>query len=214
VAVSWASDLLECYYGGAAALYERGAAPLERAGAIAIRARLAGSLAGRVIEIGCGTGLNFPHYIAEAEVTATELRHEFGIFAMERAQVARTRIAVSGADAQQLPFADARFDAALATLVFCSVPDPLRGLRELRRVLRPGAPAHFLEHVRSPRQGAALVQVACNPLWRWFTDGCELVRDTVSVIELAGFTIDDVRVCNLPIRGAALLPMREVYARA
>ncbi len=212
--MTWLSDRLERYYGGAAALYERTAAQLERAGAIAIRARLAGSLAGRVIEIGCGTGLNFPHYSPGAEVTATELRHEFRIFAMERAKVARARIAVSEADAQALPFADTRFDAALSTLVFCSVPDPLRGLRELRRVLRPGAPAHFLEHVRSPHPGAALAQFACNPLWRWMTDGCELVRDTVPAIEAAGFTIDDVRVCDLPMRGAALLPMREVYARA
>ena len=212
--MSWLSDRLERYYGGAAALYERTAAPLERAGAIAIRARLAGSLAGRVIEIGCGTGLNFPHYGPAAEVTATELRREFRVFATERAKVARARIAVSEADAQALPFADARFDAALSTLVFCSVPDPLRGLRELRRVLRPGAPAHFLEHVRNPHPAAALFQYACNPFWRWCTNGCELVRNTVPVIEAAGFTIEDVRVCDLPLRGAALLPMREVYARA
>jgi SAM-dependent methyltransferase len=201
-------------HGGMAALYEKFTQPMERAGLAAIRARLAGDLSGRVLELGCGTGLNFAHYTGVAEVTAVEPLDEFRTFATERARTACARIAVIEGDAQALPFADHSFDAALETLVFCSVPDARQGLAELRRVLRPGAPVRFFEHVRSERPAGALVQDVCNPLWRWVMDGCNLNRDTVSAIRTAGFDVEHVEAHDIRVPRSPRFPMREIHARA
>jgi ubiquinone/menaquinone biosynthesis C-methylase UbiE len=197
-------------YGGMAMLYERFTEPMERAGLTAIRARLAADLNGRILEVGCGTGLNFAHYPRAVEVTAIEPLEEFRTFAAERATQAQARITVQDGDAQALPFADASFDGALQTLVFCSVPDEAQGLLELRRVLRPGAPVRFFEHVRSPRAVGAAVQDIFNPVWRWAMDGCNINRDTVRTIEICGFQIDEVEVHDMP--GASIFPMRLLRA--
>ncbi len=199
--------------GGMAAFYEELAAPLEKGGVKAVRARLAGDLTGKVLELGCGTGLNFAHYRAGAEVTAIEPLDEFREFAAQRAAAATARIAVQDGDAQALPFADHSFDAGLATLVFCSVPVAARGLQELRRVLRPGAPVRLFEHVRSERPAGALLQDISNPLWRWMMDGCNLNRDTVAAIGAAGFRIEKVQAHNIRVPGAPNFPLREIYAR-
>jgi ubiquinone/menaquinone biosynthesis C-methylase UbiE len=201
-------------HGGIAVMYEKFTAPLERAGLAAIRARLAGDLTGCILEIGCGTGLNFPHYLATAEVTAIEPLEEFRVFAARRAQTVGARITVQEGDAQALPFADQSFDAAFETLAFCSVPDAAQGLRELRRVVKPGAPVRFFEHVRSAHPGVALVQDLTNPLWRWLMDGCNINRDTVAAIRAAGFTVDSVQTHALRVPQAPRFPMREIHARA
>jgi len=200
--------------GGMAAMYEQFAVGMEKAGMAAVRARLAGDLRGRVIEIGCGTGLNFSYYSADAEVTAIEPLAEFRLFAAERAKTVAARIEVQEGDAQELPFDDHTFDAALETLAFCSVPDADKGLRELRRVVKPGASVRFFEHVRSDHTAAALAQNAFNPLWRWLADGCNLNRDTVAAIRAAGFTVERVEARAIPIPRAPRLPFREIEARA
>lgn len=200
--------------GGMAAMYEQFAVGMEKAGMAAVRARLAGDLRGRVIEIGCGTGLNFSYYSADAEVTAIEPLAEFRLFAAERAKTVAARIEVQEGDAQELPFDDHTFDAALETLAFCSVPDADKGLRELRRVVKPGASVRFFEHVRSDHTAAALAQNAFNPLWRWLADGCNLNRDTVAAIRAAGFTVERVEARAIPIARAPRLPFREIEARA
>jgi SAM-dependent methyltransferase len=200
--------------GGVAAFYEALNAPLEQAGLRAVRARLAADLTGRVLEIGCGTGLNFPHYPPGAEVTAIEPLEEFRTFAAQRASAAAARIRVQDGDAQALPFADHSFDAALATLVFCSIAAAEHGLQEVRRVLRSGAPVRFFEHVRSERPFGALLQDISNPVWRRMMDGCNLNRDTVAAIRAAGFTIERVQAHELRVPRAPHFPMREVHARA
>lgn len=199
-------------YGGMAKLYEKMAEPMERAGLVEIRARLAADLHGRILELGCGTGLNFAHYSGAAEVIAIEPLDEFREMATERAKSATARITVQSGDAHCLPFPDASFDGAMQTLVFCSVADECQGLLELRRVLRPAAPVRFVEHVRSPRAAAAMLQDIANPLWRWATDGCNINRDTVRSIATCGFTIEDVQVRDLP--QASFFPIREVRAHA
>jgi ubiquinone/menaquinone biosynthesis C-methylase UbiE len=201
-------------HGGMAALYEKFTRPMEEAGLAAVRAALAADLSGRILELGCGTGLNFAHYPATAEVVALEPLDEFRVFAAARASSVVARITVVEGDAQALPFADHSFDAALETLVFCSVPDAPRGLRELHRVLRPGAPLRCVEHVRSPERIGAAVQDLFNPLWRWMMDGCNLNRDTVAAIGAAGFTIEQVRVHDWRVPRSPRFPMREIHARA
>ena len=211
--MSFFTRLMARRCGGMAAFYEELADGLERAGVTAVRARLAGDLTGKVIELGCGTGLNFAHYRAGAEVTAIEPLDEFRDFAAQRAAVAAARVHVQDGDAQALPFADHSFDAALATLVFCSIPSATRGLQELRRVLRPRAPVRFFEHVRSERRFGALLQDVSNPLWRWMMDGCNLNRDTVAAIRAAGFSIERVQAHDIRVPGAPNFPLREIHAR-
>jgi len=197
-----------------AAFYEALNRPLEEAGVTAVRARLAGSLTGHVLEIGCGTGLNFAHYGAGAKVTAIEPLEAFRSFATQRAATAAAPIEVQDGDAQRLPFPDHSFDAALVTLVLCSIPDAARGLHELRRVLRAGAPVRFFEHVRSERRLGAVVQDVCNPLWRRIMDGCNLNRDTVTAIRAAGFTVEYLQAFDFRIPHAPNFPFREVHARS
>ncbi|MFQ5666948.1 MAG: class I SAM-dependent methyltransferase [Candidatus Binatia bacterium] len=201
-------------HGGLAVLYEKFTHPMERAGVEAIRARLAGDLAGRVLEVGCGTGLNFKHYPAAAEVTAIEPLEEFRTFATERARAVDAHVTVQDSDAQALPFPDHAFDAALGTLVFCSVPNVLQGLQELRRVVRPGAPVRFFEHVRSERTLGATAQDLFNPLWRWLMDGCNLNRDTVAAIRTAGFEIVKIQAHRIDVPRSPRFPMREIHTRA
>jgi SAM-dependent methyltransferase len=201
-------------YGGSAQFYEALNRPLEEAGAATIRARLAGDLRGRVLELGCGTGLNFQYYPADVEVIAVEPLDEFREFAAARAEKAAARITVIEGRARALPFPDHTFDASLHTLVFCSVRDPLRGLRELRRVMRPGAPVRFFEHVRSERPLGALLQDIANPLWRRMMDGCNLNRDTVAAIRAAGFAIERVQAHDLRLPRTPHFPFREIHARA
>lgn len=201
-------------HGGMATLYEKFTRPMEEAGLGAVRAAMAGALSGRVLELGCGTGLNFQHYAPGVEVIAIEPLEEFRAFAAARARTVAARITVLDGDAQALPFADHSFDGALETLVFCSVPDAQQGLRELRRVLRPGAPVRCFEHVRSPARIGAAMQDLCNPLWRWAMDGCNLNRDTVTAIRATGFIVEQVRVHDLRAARAPRFPMREIHARA
>ncbi|MGD9763830.1 MAG: class I SAM-dependent methyltransferase [Candidatus Binatia bacterium] len=201
-------------HGGMACCYEHFTAALEHAGLAAIRAELAGALRGRIVEIGCGTGLNFRHYARGARVAAVEPLADFYRFAAGRADGGPAEIAVIAADAQALPFADATFDGALATLVWCSVPDAVRGLAELRRVLKPGAPLCCFEHVRSEHPALGLAQDLLNPLWRHFMDGCNLNRASLTAIRAAGFRIADVRAHALRGAGVPPLPMREIRARA
>ena len=100
----------------------------------------------RILEIGAGTGLNFAHYPPDAHGAATEPSREMLRRARQKTRPARLRLVQNSAEA--LPFADDSFDAAFATLVFCSVASPSKAFAELRRVVRPGGRVVLLEHVR------------------------------------------------------------------
>jgi ubiquinone/menaquinone biosynthesis C-methylase UbiE len=88
-----------------------------------------------------------------------------------------------------LPFPDRIFDTVVSSLVFCSIPDPKRGLGEVKRVLRPDGRLRMLEHVRAPGLHGRL-QDLFQPFWTRFTGGCHPNRDTESAVEAAGFRIE------------------------
>jgi ubiquinone/menaquinone biosynthesis C-methylase UbiE len=157
------------------------------------RETLAG-LRGRVIEIGSGSGPNFPHYPAEVtELVSVEPEANLRAKAIEAAGAANTPITVVDAIAERLPFEDASFDAAVAVLVLCSVPDQPAALGELHRVVKPGGELRFYEHVIGSSKRLATVQRAMAPGLAKVFGGCRADRDTGTAIEAAGFKLESYR---------------------
>jgi SAM-dependent methyltransferase len=175
-----------------ARLYARQAEHADELGLAERREALLDGLRGRIIEIGAGTGANLRHYPASvAEVVAVEPEPYLRRRLSEAATLGPTPVTVVDSLAEALPFEDASLDAAVASLVLCSVADPRRVLAELARVLRPGGELRFLEHVPSPRAGRRRVQRAADAtIWPRLSGGCHLGRDTEGDITAAGFVIE------------------------
>jgi ubiquinone/menaquinone biosynthesis C-methylase UbiE len=153
------------------------------------RTRVAGEARGRVLEIGAGTGFNFPYYSNAATVVATEPDPEMLRRADPRAR--RHGLELVPAPAERLPFPDESFDTVVASGVFCAVDDPMAAVAEVRRVLRPRGELRFWEHTRAQRSGRRLMQQALDPIhYRVFR--CHIGRDTLRLIEEAGFDIVEV----------------------
>jgi len=172
--------------------YTKFGAASEARGAQQHRQSLLAGLRGTAIEIGAGNGLNFPHYPESVtEVIATEpepyLRAE-----AERAAGAQRRIRVIDASAGAIPAGDESFDAAVASLVLCSVPSQAAALLEVKRVLRRGGELRFYEHVASKRPVLAFLEGMSNPLWQRMAAGCHLNRNTLEEIQAAGFVVEEV----------------------
>jgi ubiquinone/menaquinone biosynthesis C-methylase UbiE len=172
--------------------YARVSLRLDEQGMAAYRQRALAGLSGSVIEVGAGNGLNFPHYPAEVtRVLAVEPDPYLRGIAERQAGQAQVPITVADGVAEQLPAPDAGFDAAVLSVVLCSVADQGVALAELRRVVRPGGELRFLEHVRASTPGLRRVQRALDVtgLWPLFAGGCHVSRDTLAAIAGAGFTV-------------------------
>ena len=155
------------------------------------RGRLLQNVHGLVLEVGAGRGPNLDHYPRDARVVATEFNEESIALAQPRSNV-HARLA--SADIEHLAFPGNTFDAAVATLVFCSVERPVAGFREVRRVLKPGGQLHLIEHVRSRHEWLGRLQDKLNPRWNIWAEGCNLNRDTEANVRLAGFEVQVVSV--------------------
>jgi SAM-dependent methyltransferase len=155
------------------------------------RRRVCEGLAGEVVEIGFGSGLNVPFYPPEVERVAAVEPADVG-WRLAGKRVGATTIPVerSGLDGQSLPFPDDSFDAALSTWTMCTIPDIDAALRELRRVLKPGGELHFVEHGLAPDEPVQRWQHRLEPIQKRVFGGCHLTRPTVELLRGAGFTID------------------------
>ena len=151
--------------------------------------RLLGGLRGRVLEIGAGPGRELEFLGSDVRQLVAVEPNTFNLAGL-RAKAAELGRAVQPvvAAAEALPFADAVFDAAISSLVLCSVHDPAAAIAEVRRTLRTGGRFAFLEHVAAPR-GSWLrrVQRLVRPAWSALADGCQPDRETGRTIEGAGF---------------------------
>jgi ubiquinone/menaquinone biosynthesis C-methylase UbiE len=183
-----------------ARMYARLGPAMDKGGMAEHRAHLLSGLNGAVVEIGCGNGLNFAHYpAAVTRVLAVEPDPYLRRRAIAAASAAPVPIEVVDAVAERIPTPDASFDAAVACLVLCSVPDQGAVLGELRRVLRPGGTLRFLEHVRATTPGMVRFQrVADRTVWPLVAGGCHVSRDTEAAIGHAGFTRMDVTRFDFP----------------
>lgn len=154
-----------------------------------LREYTAGEAKGRVLEVGVGTGANFPYYQSVEHLVATDPDPFMLRRARKRARELGLTVQLSRCAAEALPFADAAFDTVVVTLVLCSVTDQARALAEVRRVLKPGGAFRFIEHVRAQDDRVARFQDLLTPVWRRFNAGCHLNRPTPANIIGAGFRI-------------------------
>lgn len=159
-----------------------------------IRRRVCAGLTGEVLEIGFGSGLNVGCYPpAVTAVTAVEPSDVGWRLAGPRVERSPVPVRRSGLDGQSLPFPDDSFDSALSTWTLCTIPDASAALREIRRVLRPGAVLHFVEHGRAPDAGVERWQHRLEPLNRRVAGGCHLSRPIDELVSGSGLRLEELQ---------------------
>lgn len=173
----------------------------------ALKREMFGGLPRTVLELGAGDGANFRYLAPGTRVIAIEPNVHMHRWLRARAARHGIHVDVRAATAEALPLADGTVDAVISSLVLCTVPDPVRALAEVRRVLRPGGRFWCIEHVAAP-EGTVLagLQRALRRPWRWLFEGCETCRDTARQLREAGFASVEVTPFTLPTVFAPIRP--------
>lgn len=154
----------------------------------AIRKQAITLATGKVLEVGVGTGKNLPYYREGCEVTGIDFSPGMLAKAKEKAHQAKVPVTLLEMNAQSMSFPDGTFDTVLATCVFCSVPDPVQGLREVRRVCEKNGKIILLEHVRSENPFLGWIMDILNPVSLHMI-GSNINRRTVKNVQIAGIDI-------------------------
>ena len=164
-----------------------------------LRSVVCEGLYGRVLEIGFGSGLNIRWYPEGVDqVDAVDPSEVAWQKSADRRLETTVPIGRVARDAERLGVADGTYDAALVTFTLCTIADPEAALREVRRVLKPGASLHFLEHGLSDDPDVIKWQLRLAPFQRRFAGGCHLTRDPAELIEQAGLTVRTLERGALP----------------
>lgn len=153
------------------------------------RKELLKDLKGEILEVGVGTGANLPYYPKSAKVIGIDFSPKMLEKAQERAKYARATIKLKEMDIQQMVFIDHTFDFVVSTCVFCSVPDPVLGLKEIQRVIKPEGKIMMLEHMRSENTFLGKIMDMINPMAVRMS-GANVNRKTIENIEKAGLEIE------------------------
>lgn len=151
---------------------------------------------GKILEIGVGTGKNFPHYPSGVGITGIDIAERMLVIARKRASELGLSFDLREGDVQGLDFPDRSFDTVVATFVFCSVPDPVQGLKELRRVVRPSGRILLLEHVRIDKPIIGWMMDRLNPLVVRVM-GANINRRTIENVKKAGLCIESIKHLGL-----------------
>jgi SAM-dependent methyltransferase len=164
-----------------------------------LRRAVCAGLAGRVLELGFGSGRNLAAYPSEVTsldaVEPSDLGWELSAARRDGSSIPIRR---AGLDGQRLSAADTSYDAVLTTFTLCTIPDAVRALEEVRRVLRPGGTLHFVEHGLAPDAGVARWQHRLDPLQRRVAGGCHLSRDIPALLRAAGLELTELEESYLP----------------
>ena len=154
---------------------------------------------GRVLEIGIGTGLNLAHYdkTKVQKIVGLDPALEMHRLARKRMKKAGLAVELSGLSAEKIPFDSCAFDTVLVTYTLCSIPDPVAALKEMRRMLAPGAKLIFCEHGLAPDASVRRWQDRLTPLWSKLGGGCHLNRDVPGLLKQAGLRSDDIQTMYL-----------------
>ncbi len=164
------------------------------------RATIVPKASGEVLELGVGTGLNLAHYDRRRVATVTGIdpcRTSVAMAARRAGDIGLPFEAIVGS-AQELPFADGRFDTVVSTYSLCTIPDPALALAEARRVLKPGGTLLYCEHVLSPQAGIGRWQNRLNRVWGCCFGGCNINRDVDRMICDAGFATEEATRSDFP----------------
>ena len=164
------------------------------------RSRIVPKAEGDVLELGCGGGINMQFYDPERIRSFAGLDPSPALLDASRAaaQAKGMTADIRGGVGEAMPFADSSFDTILVTFTLCSVDEQAQVLREMRRVLRPGGKALFLEHGRAPDDSVQKWQRRIEPLWKRIGGNCHLTRAITGAYEAAGFTIASADKAYMP----------------
>ncbi|MDF2891049.1 MAG: methyltransferase type 11 [Clostridia bacterium] len=188
------TEMIKRRYNRASFFYDFMEAPMEAMSLKSWRIEVMKDLKGKVLEVGVGTGKNIEYYPDGLDITAIDFSEKMLEKAKMKADAVKKQVDLKLMDAQQMDFSDNTFDTVFTTCVFCSVPDPIKGLMEIRRVCKSGGRIIMIEHVRSEKQVLGLIMDVLNPLVVNFY-GANINRRTLENISKAGY--DKVEVTNL-----------------
>jgi ubiquinone/menaquinone biosynthesis C-methylase UbiE len=154
------------------------------------RSELVPRARGTVLEVGAGSGLNLPFYDRRVErLYALDPSEALLNMARKKARRAPFPVELLARSGEDIPLADGAVDTVVVTWALCTIPDPAKALREMRRVLKPQGMLLFAEHGLAPDAGVRAWQHTLNPGWRRVAGGCNLDRNTADLIRASGFGI-------------------------
>ena len=155
---------------------------------------------GIVLEIGCGSGLNFSFYEENNIDKLYALEPDKEMLRQAESVVKEVNFPITFLEtgAEKIPLKDDSIDTALLTYTLCTIPDPLAALLEIRRVLKKGGKLVFCEHGMAPENNVKKMQNFINSFWPIFVGGCNLNRDIPSLLNDAGFLVDNLETMYLP----------------
>ena len=157
-----------------------------------IREQLIPQAEGKVLEVGVGPGVNFPHYDPGKLEKLYALEPNLGMVQRAKKQGDHTQLDIEfvGLPGERIPLDDASVDTVVSTFTLCTIPDVAVAIQGVRRVLKPGGKFLFFEHGQSPDASVRRWQERTEPFFQWAFEGCHVTRDIPSLIREPGFEIE------------------------